>query len=118
VLDHGRVIAEGTSDELKDRVGGERLEVTLLDPADAERAIEALAPLGDGDRPAAEGARVRVAVTRRAGVIAEAVRGLDDAGIDVEDLTLRRPTLDDVFLTLTGHHAEEPAEGDDGEPPG
>ena len=113
VLDHGRVIAEGTSDELKDRVGAERLEVTLLDPADAERAIEALAPLGDGDRPGADGARVRVAVTRRAGVIAEAVRGLDGAGIDVEDLTLRRPTLDDVFLTLTGHHAEEPAEDED-----
>ena len=59
VLDHGRVIAEGTSDELKDRVGGERLEVTLLDLADAERAIEALAPLGDGDRPGADGAHVR-----------------------------------------------------------
>ena len=80
VLDHGRVIAEGTSDELKDRVGGERLEVTLLDPADAERAIEALAPLGDGNRPVAEGARVRVAITRRAGVIADAElqRALDD----------------------------------------
>ena len=52
-------------------------------------------------------------MTRRAGVIAEAVRLLDGAGIDVEDLTLRRPTLDDVFLTLTGKHAEEPAEGEE-----
>ena len=111
VLDHGRVIAEGTSDELKDRVGGERLEVTLASEADAERAVEALGPLGDGDRPAAEGTHVTVAVTRRAGAIAAAVRSLDSAGIDVEDLALRRPTLDDVFLTLTGKRAEEqPAE--------
>jgi len=119
VLDHGRVIAEGTSDELKDRVGGERLEVTLLNPADADRAIDALAPLGDGNRPVAEGARVRLAITRRAGVIAAAVRHLDEAGVDVEDLTVRRPTLDDVFLTLTGKRAEEPAaeEDDGGEPP-
>jgi ABC-2 type transport system ATP-binding protein len=114
VLDHGRVIAEGTSDELKDRVGGERLEVTLPSPADAERAVEALAGLGDGDRPVADGARVRVAITRRVGVIAEAVRRLDGAGIDVEDLTTRRPTLDDVFLTLTGKHAEEVADEAEG----
>jgi ABC-2 type transport system ATP-binding protein len=107
VLDHGRVIAEGTSDELKDRVGGERLEVTLAGGADTERAIEALAPLGDGDRPVAEGTHVTVAVARRAGAIAAAVRSLDSAGIDVEDLALRRPTLDDVFLTLTGKRAEE-----------
>jgi ABC-2 type transport system ATP-binding protein len=107
VLDHGRVIAEGTSDELKDRVGGERLEVTLASAPDAERAVEVLAPLGDGDRPVAEGAHVTVAVARRTGAIAAAVRSLDAAGIDVEDLALRRPTLDDVFLTLTGKHAEE-----------
>jgi ABC-2 type transport system ATP-binding protein len=107
VLDHGRVIAEGTSDELKDRVGGERLEVTLASAPDAERAVEVLAPLGDGDRPVAEGAHVTVAVARRTGAIAAAVRSLDAAGIDVEDLALRRPTLDDVFLTLTGKHAED-----------
>ena len=62
VLDHGRVIADGTSDELKDRVGGERLEVTLAGEADAERAVEQLAPLGDGDRPVADGTHVTVAV--------------------------------------------------------
>jgi ABC-2 type transport system ATP-binding protein len=107
VLDHGRVIAEGTSDELKDRVGGERLEVTLASKADAERAVDVLAPLGDGDRPVAEGAHVIVAVAQRSGAIADAVRRLDAAGLDVEDLALRRPTLDDVFLTLTGKHAED-----------
>jgi ABC-2 type transport system ATP-binding protein len=109
VMDHGRVIADGTSDELKDRVGGERLEVTLATEADAERAAGVLASLADGDRPAAEGARVTFAVARRTGSIAAAVRSLDAAGIDVEDLALRRPTLDDVFLALTGKHAEEEA---------
>jgi ABC-2 type transport system ATP-binding protein len=107
VMDHGRVIADGTSDELKDRVGGERLEVTLSHEADDQRAVEVLAPLGDGDRPVCDGAHVTVPVKRRTGSIAEAVRLLDAAGIDVEDLGMRRPTLDDVFLTLTGKHAEE-----------
>ena len=115
VLDHGRVIAEGTPDELKDRVGGERLEVTLTNAPDAEHAIEVLAPLcGRGDPPVADDAHVTLAVARRAGSIAEAVRLLDAADIDVEDLGMRRPTLDDVFLALTGKHAEEePAEDEE-----
>jgi ABC-2 type transport system ATP-binding protein len=106
VVDHGNVIAEGTSDELKDRVGGERLEVHLEDDADAERAIAALAELSD-DRPTVEDHTVRVAVRRRSGTIAEAVRRLDDADVSIEDIALRRPTLDDVFVALTGHAAEE-----------
>jgi ABC-2 type transport system ATP-binding protein len=104
VIDHGNVIAEGTSDELKDHVGGERLEVQLEDPADAERAISALASMGD-ERPVVEDGAVRVPVHRRSGAIAEAVRRLD--GVGIEDISLRRPTLDDVFLALTGHAAEE-----------
>jgi ABC-2 type transport system ATP-binding protein len=108
VMDHGRVIAEGTPDELKDRVGGERLEVTLSDETEGERAIDVLSPLcGRGDPPTTDGAHVTLAVTQRAGSIAEAVRLLDAADIDIEDLGMRRPTLDDVFLTLTGKHAEE-----------
>ena len=106
VIDHGTVIEEGTSDELKDRVGGERLEVSLEDGADAESAIGALAEMSD-ERPVLEDRIVRVPVRRRAGAIAEAVRRLDEAGIGIEDLALRRPTLDDVFITLTGHAAEE-----------
>jgi ABC-2 type transport system ATP-binding protein len=106
VIDHGRVIAEGSPDELKDRVGGERLEVTLTDPRASERAIEALAPMAD-ERPVAEDGVVRVPVHQRTGTIVHAVRRLDEAGVDVDDLALRRPTLDDVFLTLTGHAAEE-----------
>jgi ABC-2 type transport system ATP-binding protein len=104
VIDHGNVIAEGTADELKDRVGGERLEVHLEDPADAERAIAALADMAD-ERPVLEDGAVRVPVRRRSGAIAEAVRRLD--GVGIEDIALRRPTLDDVFLALTGHTAEE-----------
>jgi ABC-2 type transport system ATP-binding protein len=112
VIDHGSVIAEGTSDELKDRVGGERLEVHLEDEADAERAISALAEMAD-ERPAFEERSVRVAVRRRSGAIAEAVRRLDDAGVGIDDIALRRPTLDDVFIAMTGHAAEaEPATGD------
>jgi ABC-2 type transport system ATP-binding protein len=105
VIDHGRVIAEGTPDDLKDRVGGERLEVRLVDGGAAAAAVQALAPMSD-ERPAAEDDVVRLPVRRRSGTIVEAVRRLDGAGVDVDDLTLRRPTLDDVFLSLTGHAAE------------
>jgi ABC-2 type transport system ATP-binding protein len=105
VIDHGRVIAEGTPDALKDRVGGERLEIRLEDATQAERAVTALAAMAD-DRPAVDGDLVTVGVRRRSGAIVEAVRRLDHAGIGVEDIELRRPTLDDVFLALTGHAAE------------
>jgi ABC-2 type transport system ATP-binding protein len=108
VIDHGRLIAEGTSDELKDRVGGERLEVRLEDRTQCETAMRALAPMAD-EAPTIEGHVVTTNVHRRSGTIVEAVRRLSDAGVDVEDLALRRPTLDDVFLTLTGHAAEEPS---------
>jgi ABC-2 type transport system ATP-binding protein len=110
VVDHGNVIAEGTSDELKDRVGGERLEVLLEDPSDAEVAIAALAEIAD-ERPWLEDGTIRAPVRQRSGVIAHAVLRLTDADVAIEDITLRRPTLDDVFIALTGHAAEEaPAE--------
>jgi ABC-2 type transport system ATP-binding protein len=105
VIDHGRVIAQGTPDELKDRVGGERLEVRLADRAAAPAAVEALAPMSD-EAPVAEDDAVKLTVRGRTGTIVEAVRRLDEAGVDVDDLGLRRPTLDDVFLSLTGHAAE------------
>ena len=111
VVDHGTVIADGTSDELKDRVGGERLEVHLERDADTERAIAVLAQMSD-ERPSLEDHTVRAAVRRRSGVIAEAVRRLDGADVAIEDIALRRPTLDDVFIALTGRAAdqEKPAE--------
>ena len=109
VIDHGNVIAQGTSDELKDRVGGERLEVHLEDPTDAERAVAVLDELFD-ESPEAEDSAVRVRTPRRRGLVAGVVRRLDDAGIGVDDIAMRRPTLDDVFIALTGHKAEEEAE--------
>jgi ABC-2 type transport system ATP-binding protein len=112
VIDHGRLIAQGTPNELKDRLGGERLEVRLESAADAARAAEVLAPMSD-EPPQHAGHDVTVAVRDTHGVIVGAVRNLSDAGIDVEDLALRRPTLDDVFLALTGHAASEDEEDDE-----
>jgi ABC-2 type transport system ATP-binding protein len=112
VVDHGQVIAEGTSDELKDRVGGERLEVRLEDGASFDDAVRALAPMAD-EPPSCDDGLVTMNVRQRHGTIVEAVRRLGDAGVDVDDLALRRPTLDDVFLTLTGHAAEERAEAEE-----
>jgi ABC-2 type transport system ATP-binding protein len=111
VIDHGLLIAQGTSDELKDHVGGERLEVRLDDEADVHAAIQALAPMSD-DAPSGEGSLVKLSLRERKGSIVEAVRRLSDAGVGVDDLAIRRPTLDDVFLSLTGHAAEDAAESD------
>jgi ABC-2 type transport system ATP-binding protein len=106
VIDHGRVIAEGTSDELKDQVGGESLEVTLESADEAEAAIATLAEVAS-QRPELEGVVLRVPVAERKGTIAAAVQRLNDAGVGIDDVAMRRPTLDDVFMKLTGHAAEE-----------
>jgi ABC-2 type transport system ATP-binding protein len=108
VIDHGTLIAEGTPASLKARVGGERLEVRL-ENGRAEDAIAALGAIADG-RPFVEDGFVRVPLRERRGAIAEAVRRLDAAGVGIDDIALRTPTLDDVFLTLTGHAAEEEGE--------
>jgi ABC-2 type transport system ATP-binding protein len=109
VIDHGLAIAEGTPDELKAQVGGDRLEIRLDDGADRGAAIAALAALAH-ERPQVEDGLLRVPVRERRGVIAEAVRRLDQAGIAIEDIALHGPTLDDVFLQLTGHAAEPESE--------
>jgi ABC-2 type transport system ATP-binding protein len=112
VMDRGLVIAEGTSDTLKRQVGGERLDIRLCDPEQRDRAIEVLAAFG-GDRPYAEDGSVKVPLLERQGAITRAVRRLDDAGIAIDDMAIVTPTLDDVFLQLTGHAAEE-SDGEDG----
>src|SRR5215217_7795473 len=96
VIDHGNLIAEGTSDELKDQVGGERLELTLCDSAQVDVAIAALTEIADGP-PGSDDSIVSVPIRAREGAIVDAVRRLDNAGVGVDDLALRRPTLDDVF---------------------
>ena len=116
VIDHGLVIAEGTADQLKAQVGGERLEITVSDATRIAQAREVLQPLGVGPVVVEEHQRsLLVPVTGGASVLADALRRLDGEGIEVDDVGLRRPTLDDVFLTLTGHTAEESeqAESDD-----
>jgi ABC-2 type transport system ATP-binding protein len=116
VIDHGRAIAHGTADELKTQVGGERIEVTLRSVADLAGAREALAPLSVGEVEADPSSRrVLAPVSGGATMLVAALRQLDARQIAVTDVGLRRPTLDDVFLTLTGHHAEGDgaADGDD-----
>jgi ABC-2 type transport system ATP-binding protein len=110
VIDQGRVLAGGTPDQLKDRVGGERLEIQLDDASRAEAAVRALDPITDKP-PDVAGGLVTVGVRTRDRAIIDAVRRLDAAGVGIQDIVLRRPTLDDVFLALTGHAAEG-AEGD------
>jgi ABC-2 type transport system ATP-binding protein len=105
VIDHGLVIAEGTSDELKAQVGGERLEVRLDDGRSREQAIAALRPISE-EEPVCEDGVLRVPLRTGRGAIADAVRRLDETGVGIDDIAVRRPTLDDVFLRLTGHAAE------------
>jgi ABC-2 type transport system ATP-binding protein len=105
VIDGGLLIAEGAPEELKLRVGGERLEVRLEDTGRRDAALVALAAIADGS-PSFEDGTVRVPLRRRNGAIAEAVLALHEAGVGIDDIALRTPTLDDVFLTLTGHAAE------------
>ncbi len=114
VIDHGKVIAEGSSDELKDQVGGEWLDVTLESADDTEAAIAALEAIA-AERPAPADGVLRMPVHQRRGTIAAAVRRLNEAGIGIDDVAMHRPTLDDVFLSLTGHAAESPEDEDDRE---
>ncbi len=110
VIDQGLVIAEGTPGELKAQVGGERLEIHLCDGGRGDEAVSALISIASA-RPFLEDGTVRVPVAQRRGTIAEAVRALDDAGIAIDDISVSTPTLDDVFLNLTGRPAEaEPEE--------
>jgi len=107
VVNHGRIIARGTSDELKAQVGGERIEVVVHTRDDIARAIDVLTAGMDGDHTIDEHMR-KITVPARGGAqrLAHVVRELDDAQIGIDDIALRRPTLDDVFLSLTGHAAE------------
>jgi len=111
VIDHGREIAHGTADQLKALIGGERIELTVTSDEEIPLAREILARFSDADLPEDGESRTLVApITGGARVFTRAVGAIDDAGIEVHDVGLRRPTLDDVFLALTGHHAEPEAE--------
>jgi ABC-2 type transport system ATP-binding protein len=108
VIDRGKVIASGTADALKDRVGGERLAVTVSNVAELADVKRALAPLAIGEVVLDEQARtVAVPVKGGTAVLAEGLRLLERQDVRVTEVGLRRPTLDDVFLALTGHAAED-----------
>lgn len=108
VVDHGRVIAKGTSDQLKARTGGERVEVVVHERDHITDAAEVLRGFGKGETTVEEHTRkLTVPVTGGAKLLAEVIRELDTRGIEIDDIGLRRPTLDDVFLSLTGHMAED-----------
>jgi ABC-2 type transport system ATP-binding protein len=119
VIDHGRIIAGGTADELKSRVGGERIEVVAHRRDDLTRATEILRVAGEGEVSLDEHTReLMVHTTGGARALVQVVRALDEAGIQIDDIGLRRPTLDDVFLALTGHAAEADAGGTNNTPDG
>jgi ABC-2 type transport system ATP-binding protein len=107
VVDHGKIIARGTADELKSQVGGERIDVVIHDRTAISRASEIL--VRDAGHEVAldeHTRRLTVAADGGATSLVQIVRDLDEAGIGIDDIMLRRPTLDDVFLALTGHAAE------------
>ena len=112
VVDHGTIIARGTADELKAQIGGERIEVVVHDPAALPRAREILARDAGDDCRVDDRAR-RIVVPAHGGVprLMQILRDLEAAAIALDDVGLRRPTLDDVFLTLTGHAAEDGSGG-------
>jgi ABC-2 type transport system ATP-binding protein len=112
VIDHGVVIAEGTSDELKDQIGGEVLELHVIDRDDLDRVVTTLDGVGGPPTVDRDEASLRIPVgTEGPTALLETVRRLDDTGIGLADVALHRPTLDDVFMKLTGRSTEH-----DGEP--
>jgi oleandomycin transport system ATP-binding protein len=113
VIDHGRVIAAGTPQQLKTRVGGHVLQAQPADRADLEATERILAEFADGDDGTyTDGHLVRVTIDDRS-ALGRVVRRLDEAGIQVDDLSLRSASLDEVFLAITGHLAEEEDESNE-----
>jgi ABC-2 type transport system ATP-binding protein len=114
VIDHGKVIAEGTSDELKTQMGGERLELVIADPDRLAEVRDLLAEVGAGEVAVNSHTRaLSVPVSGGTSALVEVLRRLDAVAVAVQDIGVRRPTLDDVFLSLTGHAAtvEEAEDG-------
>jgi ABC-2 type transport system ATP-binding protein len=106
VIDKGTSIAEGTADELKSKVGGERLQIVAADESDVSTISTLVADIGDGE-PTITGREICQPVATGPKALMEALRRLDERDVELHDIGLRRPTLDDVFLALTGHAADE-----------
>lgn len=112
VIDHGREIAHGTADELKARVGGERIEITVTSPDAVEPARLILDRFSDGRAQVARSRTVTAPISGGPGAFREVLAAIEEAAIAVYDVGLRRPTLDDVFLALTGHAAQPSEEAE------
>jgi ABC-2 type transport system ATP-binding protein len=109
VIAHGRVLAHGSSDQLKAQVGGDRLQLRLAHPATASRAAELVADLGTSPPQVdAQTGQVTAPLSDGVVILPEVVRRLDAVGLTLSDLVVRRPTMDDVFLTLTGQATQPP----------
>ncbi|MFE1507383.1 ATP-binding cassette domain-containing protein [Streptomyces sp. NPDC058726] len=108
VIDQGRSIADDTPDGLKNLVGGDRIEVVVAERSDIPRVVKVVARVADGE-PESDDSELRVhgSVTDRVAALTDVARTLQDEGVRVEDIGLRRPSLDDVFLRLTGHRTEK-----------
>jgi ABC-2 type transport system ATP-binding protein len=110
VIDHGRVIADGSPEQLKSRIGGDRIDVVVRDAGELAAAAAAVGRAAGAEAEVdRDTRRVSAPVRDRVAALTEVVRALDDAGVAAEDIALRRPTLDEVFLRLTGRHTDEEA---------
>jgi ABC-2 type transport system ATP-binding protein len=120
VIDHGKVIARGTADQLKSQVGGERIELVVHADSDLEEARAAIARDCGADLVTVEAHTRRLTAPTQRGsqALVQLIRDLDERGVEIDDIALRRPTLDDVFLSLTGHVAEAADDNDAEEPAG
>ncbi|MET8678913.1 ATP-binding cassette domain-containing protein [Streptomyces sp. NPDC004647] len=116
VIDRGRMIADDTPARLKREIGGDRIEVVVQEAAGVPAAVKVVARVTDAEPESdPEDRRVTAPVADRVAALTEVARSLQDEGIGVEDIGVRRPTLDEVFLRLTGHRAEEPQEAEETE---
>ena len=116
IIDGGRIVASGTPDDLKARIGGDRLEVVAVPGDDPNRLARTLEGLGSGPVSLQPGGRVVVPVAQRADVLSVLPALLADGGTRISELSLRRPSLDDVFLSLTGHARDPEAADADARP--
>jgi oleandomycin transport system ATP-binding protein len=116
VIDHGKVIASGTPLALKTQIGDQILEARPADPSQLERAREVLVDLAGKDEPVHSDAQLVAIRVEDRSILSKAIVALEEAGIEVDDLSLRRPSLDEVFLALTGHMTESDTPDEEGDP--
>lgn len=106
VIDHGQIIADGTSVQLKNQIGGDRLEITISEVSDGETAARILRNYSGGDVLIVESKHITAPLSKEKHHLTQVIQDLESSGISIEEISLRHPTLDDVFLSLTGYQAK------------